>query len=242
MTSSSQEARTAGRSPARGSGLAQAAGREFSVSEAVGGPRGLVEAVLPGLLFVTWFTVTRDLQASLVAAVAAAVALLVVRLVTRGSVTQSLSGLVGVAICAWAAARTGQAADFYLPGFALNIVYAVVYALSTIRFPRIGPVPAWGPFPVLGLLIGPLVGEGLAWRRDPRRLQAYRRVTWLWVGMFVLRLVVQVPLYLADAVAALGVARLVMGVPLFALTAWLTWLVLRRVPVAAPAPGRAPAA
>lgn len=233
MTSSSQEA-PAGRSAARRSGLAQAAGQDFSLSEAVGGPRGIVEAVLPGLLFVGWFTVTRDLRISLVAAIGAAVLLLAVRLVTRSSVTQSASGLVGVGISAWAASRSGQAADFYLPGFALNVGYAAVYALSTVRFPRIGPVPAWGPFPVIGLLIGPLVGEGLAWRRDPRRLQAYRRVTWLWVAMFVLRLAVQVPLYLADAVAALGIARLVMGVPLFALTAWVTWLVLRRVPVAAP--------
>lgn len=220
--------------PARSTGLAQAGGEEFSVARAVGGPRGLVEAVLPGLLFVTWFTVTQDLRGSLVAAVGAACLLVLARLVTRSSVTQSLSGLVGVGICAWAAARTGEAADFYAPGFLLNAGYALIYALSTLRFPRIGPVPAWGPFPVIGLLIGPVVGEGLAWRSDPRRLRAYRQVTWLWVAMFVLRLVVQVPLYLAGAVGALGVARLVMGVPLFAFTAWLSWLVLRRVPLARP--------
>lgn len=226
--------RVASRPPARGTGLAQAAGDEFSLKEAIGGPRGVVEAVLPGLLFVSWFTVTRDLRSSLVAAVGAAVLLVAARLVTRSSVTQSLSGLVGVAICAWAASRTGEAVDFYTPGFLLNAGYALVYALSTVRFPRLGPVPAWGPFPVIGLLVGPLVGEGLAWRSDPRRLRAYRQVTWLWVAMFVLRLAVQVPLYLAGAVGALGAARLAMGVPLFAFTAWLTWLVLRRVPVAHP--------
>lgn len=229
MTSSSQEA-PAGSSPVRGSRLAQAAGEEFSLSEAVGGPRGLVEAVLPGLLFVVWFTVTRDLRDSLVAALAAAALLVVARLVTRSNATQALGGLVGVAVCAWAASRTGEAADFYLPGFALNGVYATAYALSTARLPKVGPLP------VMGLVIGPLVGEGLAWRRDPRRLQVYRRATWLWVAMFVLRLAVQVPLYLADAVAALGIARLVMGVPLFALTAWFTWLLLRRVPVTRAAP------
>ena len=227
MTSSSQEA-PAGSSPARRSRLAQTAGEEFSVSEAIGGPRGLLEAVLPGLLFVVWFTVTRDLRDSLVAAIAAAVLLVVARLVTRSNATQALGGLVGVAVCAWAASRTGEAADFYLPGFALNVGYGAVYALSTARLPKVGPLP------VIGLLIGPLVGEGLAWRRDPRRLRAYRLATWLWVVMFALRLAVQVPLYLADAVGALGIARLVMGVPLFALTAWFTWLVLRRVPVASP--------
>lgn len=233
MTSSSPDA-SAG-SPVRRSGLAQAAGDSFSIAEAVGGPRGLVEAVLPGLLFVVWFTATRELRGALVAAVGAAVLLVLARLVTRSNVTQAVGGLVGVAICAWAASRSGEAADFYLPGFALNVGYAAVYALSTAPLPKVGPLP------VMGLLIGPLVGEGLSWRRDPRRMQAYRRATWLWVAMFLLRLAVQVPLYLADAVAALGIARLVMGVPLFALTAWFTWLLLRRVPVTGAAPA-APAA
>lgn len=215
-------------------GLAQAAGEEFSLAEAVGGPRGVVEALLPGLLFVSWFTVTRDLDGALVAALGAAGLLVGARVVTGSNVSQAFAGAVGVAISAWAAARTGEAASYYLPGFLLNAGYAALYAASTLRYPRLGPVPAWGPFPVIGVLVGPLVGEGLAWRRDPARLRAYRQVTWLWVAMFVVRLVVQVPLYLADAVGALGAARLVMGVPLFALTAYLTWLVLRRVPPAQP--------
>ena len=47
--------------------------------------------------------------------------------------------------------------------------------------------------------------------------------------MFALRLGVEVPLYLAgqDALGALGVARLVAGVPLFALTLWFIWLLVR---------------
>jgi hypothetical protein len=167
--------------------------------------------------------------------VGAAGVLVAVRVVTRSTVGPAVSGLVGVGVCALVAARTGEAADFYLPGFLVNAGYAAGYAISTLRFPRIGPVPAWGPFPVVGLLVGPLVGEGLAWRRDPRRLRAYRQVTWLWVAMFVLRLAVQLPLYAAGMVGALGAARLAMGLPLFALTAWLSWLVLRAVPLAVPA-------
>ena len=47
--------------------------------------------------------------------------------------------------------------------------------------------------------------------------------------MFALRLAVEVPLYLTGAagVGALGVARLVLGLPLFALTAWFVWLLVR---------------
>ena len=50
----------------------------------------------------------------------------------------------------------------------------------------------------------------------------------MWAGLFSLRLAVQLPLYLAGAVVALGVARIAMGVPLFAIGIWLTWLLMRR--------------
>jgi hypothetical protein len=55
---------------------------------------------------------------------------------------------------------------------------------------------------------------------------------WLWVGLFFGRLAVQLPLYLAENVNALGIARLIMGYPLFIACAWGTWLVIKRVPVA----------
>ena len=37
----------------------------------------------------------------------------------------------------------------------------------------------------------------------------------------------QLPLYLTGAVVALGVARVAMGVPLFTVVIWLSWLILR---------------
>ena len=55
----------------------------------------------------------------------------------------------------------------------------------------------------------------------------------MWAGLFLLRLAVQVPLYFAGAVVALGVARTAMGLPLFALGIWLTWLMVRRTPAQA---------
>ncbi len=79
-------------------------------------------------------------------------------------------------------------------------------------------------------MIGLLTGEGLRWRHHPARLKAYQRITWLWAAMFALRLLVQLPLYFTDQVGALGVARLVMGVPFFALTVWLSWVILKAAP------------
>jgi hypothetical protein len=40
-------------------------------------------------------------------------------------------------------------------------------------------------------------------------------------------LAVQVPLYLAQATAALAATKLLMGVPLYAALLWLTWLMMR---------------
>ena len=53
------------------------------------------------------------------------------------------------------------------------------------------------------------------------------RASWIWVALFALRLAVQLPLYFADELVALGVAKTAMGFPVFALAAWLSYLVLR---------------
>ena len=59
-------------------------------------------------------------------------------------------------------------------------------------------------------------------------MRRYDAATWLWVGLFGARLAVQVPLYLDGSVGWLGTARLVMGIPLWALVLWLTWVLVRR--------------
>jgi hypothetical protein len=47
--------------------------------------------------------------------------------------------------------------------------------------------------------------------------------------MFVLRLGIQVPLYLAEQAAALAATKLLMGLPLYAAVLWVTWLMVRAV-------------
>ena len=56
--------------------------------------------------------------------------------------------------------------------------------------------------------------------------KAYTVITWLWMALFLLRLAVQVPLYLTNNVAALGVARLLMGIPFWALAIWVSYLII----------------
>ncbi|MGC5627153.1 DUF3159 domain-containing protein [Georgenia sp. Z1344] len=208
----------------RRSGLGQVVAEDFSLAESIGGVRGVVEAVAPGAVFVTAFVITRELTIPLVASLAVAVLLCAVRLVQRTPLTQALSGLLGVGIGVVWAWRSGQAEDFFAWGLYVNGAYALGLLIAILV--------RWAP---IGVLVELLKGRGMQWRTDPELAPLRRRyvaASWLWVGVFAARLAVQVPLYLSGEVAALGVARLVMGIPLFALAAWLTWALVRERPAA----------
>ena len=198
------------------------------VLRSAGGVQGIAESIVPGLVFLIAFTVTRELPLSLVAALASAAVFTVVRLVQRRPLTQALAGVVGVGISAWLANTTGKAEDFYLPGFLTNAAYILAMVLSI--------AVKW---PVAGLLFGFIRNEGVEWRKDPARVKAYRLGTWIIVAVLALRLIVQVPLYLAgtDGLAALATTRLIMGAPLYILGVWIAWLVTRPAPAQAEAGG-----
>ena len=211
-------------------GVRALAGDEFSVAEAVGGWRGVVESGLPGLLFVVVFLVTRELTPALVVSVAAALAAVVLRLVQRTPPTQAFGGVLGIGIGAFWAWRTGDAENFFAWGLWVNVAWGLG-ALISILVGR----------PAVGIVVSLLRGEPMTWRTDARTDPAaaalkrrYTLATWIWVAVFGGRLAVQLPLYLqgTDAVGWLGTAKLVMGVPLFAVGLWLTWLLVgpRRAP------------
>jgi hypothetical protein len=172
----------------------------------------IVDTSLPTVAFLIAYLLTgSQLRPSLVAAVAAGLVVAALRAIRRESVRHIFSGFLGVAIAAWLANRTGRAEDFFLPGLLLNLGYAAAFAVSAlIRQPLVG----------LGIRV--MTGDGGEWRAfEPLRRAAYR-ATWLWAGLFTLRVVVQVPLYLGGFVEALGVAKLALGFPLFLLGAFAT--------------------
>lgn len=195
------------------------------LAEAVGGPLGMAETALPAVAFVVAYAVSgSDTDISAAVAVGLAIVLAIARLVKRESPRHALSGLIGVAFAAFIAARSGRAENFFLPGLLLNAAYAGAFVISiAVRWP------------LVGVIVGQLDGEGNGWRDDPRRTRSFVRATWLWAGLFLVRLAVQTPLYLAGAVFALGVARTAMGLPLFAFGLWLTWLMVRRNAASLPA-------
>jgi hypothetical protein len=181
--------------------------------QALGGWRGTVEAATPILAFlaVWWwrgeFVGDDDaLRQSLVAAGAVMVVLVVVRVAQRQTLQHVFSGVIGLAIAAVLALRTGNASDVFLPGILYNLVLAVAFGLSVVL--------RW---PVLGLAYGALTGDVTGWRSRPEVVRLFQRLTAVFVASYALRVVVQLPLYLAGSVTVLGIAKLVMGWPLLAL-------------------------
>ena len=191
-------------------------GERPSALEALGGPLGIGESVVPPIAFVTAYTISGEAATSAWIAVAMGAVLALARIVRGQTPQYALAGLLGVGLAAFIVSRTGRAEDFFVPGLLANAGYALGCLVSIVV-----------RYPAVGLAVGSLRGEGTGWRSDVGRLRAYSRATWIWVGIFSLRLAVQLPLYLAGAVVALGTARVAMGIPVFAIGLWLTWLVLR---------------
>ena len=216
---------------AASSGITRNERGHIDLMKAVGGTRGLAESLLPGFVFLAVFVIVRSLPVAVVGAVAVAAVFTIWRLVQRQSVVQAFSGLVGVGICAWFSDTTGRALDYYVPGFWINVV-SIVVVLGSI-------LARW---PVAGVVFGFIRGENVEWRSHPLRLRAYLIGSWIILALFALRLAVQLPLYFADNVVALGITRLLMGVPLYALALWLAWVISRPAAVAPAGATDAPAA
>ncbi len=204
------------------------------LSDALGGVRGMLEAAVPTIAFTVIFLTQHDLRLAIIVSLACAGVLLVVRIVQRSSVQFVLNALVGIgigALFAWRAARGGgdegdQALAYFLPGLLYNLGYAVVMVFTiAIRWP------------LVGFIVGSVAGDPTAWHEDRHVVRLCSRLTWLLALPCVVRVAVQGPIYLAgrngwwstdSAVAALGVAKLVMGWPLqVAALALMVWLLTR---------------
>ncbi len=201
--------------------IGQLENEEFSLKESIGGMRGAVESLLPGLVFVVAYVITRDLTTTLVLAGGIAVIFLFVRLLQRTPITQAFAGLLGVAIGVVWAAMSGRAENYFAWGIITNLVFFTIFLLSIIV-----------RRPLVAVLIKLLYGLPDDWKTtEDGRVLAKRsmQASWVWVAVFGIRLAAQVPLYFGEHIVALGTVKLVLGLPLFALGGWLTWVLLRGV-------------
>jgi len=193
------------------------------ILSAFGGKKGLIDAGFPAIVFLISFNITKDLWNSLIASIIISAILTIVRLAMKDTIQHALSGFIGTLISAWFANRTGNPSDVFVPKMLTNLGYGLVYLIANIA--------GW---PILGVLLGPILGENFAWRKDAARKAAYIRASWIWVALFFGRLIVQFPIYLSDNVNLLGTVNLAMGMPLFFATVYGSWMVLKNVPATIP--------
>lgn len=149
------------------------------------------------------------------AAFAAGVVLAGIRLAKGRRPAGVALGLLGVVVAALIVLHTGRAADFFLLQIASNAASALAWVASiTVRWP------------LLGVIVGLALGQKTRWRQDPDLLRGYSRASWVWVAQYLVRLAVFIPLYRADEVVALGIARALTWVPVVVCVA-LSWPVMR---------------
>jgi hypothetical protein len=199
------------------------------LAKAFGGVRGIVEAAVPTIAFTLSWILTEDLKTSLIISISLSVVLLLVRVLQRSTPQFVINSLIGIAIGAFFASRSGDAKDYFLPGILWNAGYSVAMLLSIVT--------RW---PVVGFLIGSVTGDPTAWHKDRGVVKLCSRLTWMLLLPCVVRVAVQLPVWLFgggdEAVAALGLAKIVMGWPLqiAALAAMLWVLGKGRTPIKSP--------
>ena len=189
-----------------------------SLADLLGGRRAAIDATIPAAGFlVGWLASGQSIWIGSGVAVLGAVVVSGWRLRRGDRPRAVLFGLLGVCVAALIALRTGRAEDFFLLQLLSNAASALAWIISI--------VVRW---PLLGIVVGGVLGQRTRWRRDPALLRAYSRGSWVWVCQYVLRVAVFVPLYAAGQTVALGVARIALTWPLIAACLAVSWWVIRR--------------
>jgi hypothetical protein len=192
--------------------------RQESLAELLGGRGGAVDASLPPVAFVAgWLLAGQSIAVGAGAAIACGVVIGAVRLSRGERPRAAVVSVALVVIAALVALYTGRAEDFFLIQLLSNAASALAWAASIVI--------RW---PLLGVVVGVVVGQRTRWRRDPDLLRAYSVASWAWVGQYVVRVLVFGALWLSGQVLALGVARAVLTWPLQAVCLAVSWWLLRR--------------
>ncbi|MFC4497782.1 DUF3159 domain-containing protein [Streptomyces ovatisporus] len=194
---------------------------EAALFDAFGGVRGLVETTVPGLVFITMFTINKDIHAAALTALALSAAMGLFRLIRKDTVKHAFSGVFGVAFGVLFAMMTGDAKAFYLPGMLYTLGLALAYLIT-----------AAAGVPLLGLVLGPVFKENLSWRkRNPGRKKAYTKASYAWGFILLGKCAILFPMYLSGADATrFGWVTVALKIPPFLLAVYLTWIFLAKAP------------
>jgi hypothetical protein len=193
----------------------------------IGGVRGIIESVVPTLIFLVLHLILNDVVISTLIPVGVALVFVVARAGTRSPMSSAITGAVILGVTAVLAIVTNKAENNFIPGIVLNSVFVVAFLVSILV--------RW---PLVGVIVSMLLGERAeGWRGVPRQRRALTIATWVWVVMYAIRVIIEVPLYLVANASGLAIAKLILGIPLYAIVLLASWLLIRSVfPVEPAAP------
>jgi Protein of unknown function (DUF3159) len=186
------------------------------ISDAIGGPRGMLDTGIPAVIFVV-VNAASSLTPAIFAALGFGVLLVALRLARKQPIQQALAGFVGIGIAAFVASRTHSAKGFFLPGILYQAVLAVAAVVSLLL-----------RRPLIGYVMAAIDARYAHWRSSPKLLRAMSQGTIIWGLVFLFRAVVQGLLYLADRPGWLAAVQLAQGWPLFAAALAATYALARR--------------
>jgi hypothetical protein len=193
------------------------------VAGQLGGVRGMVESSVPVVVFVL-VNIVWSLTPALIAAVVVGLGIAAYRLARRQPVRHAINGLFGIAVGAFIAWRTGEAKAFYLPGILLTLGYGVALVGSVLaRRPLVGWL--WSVVADKG---------GTRWYREEGLRRTFGWLTVVWAAVFAAKFVVNMWVYFADGLtddqklSILGVMRIALGAPPYAVLLALTIWAVRR--------------
>ncbi|QUQ69576.1 DUF3159 domain-containing protein [Kutzneria sp. CA-103260] len=191
--------------------------REETFAQLLGGRGAALDATLPSIAFVAgWLLTNHSVGWGALIAVGVAVAVGVVRLIRGDKIRAVLVGAFVVSVAALVAMYTGRAIDFFLVQLLSNAASGLAFVVSwAVRWP------------LLGVIIGALLGQRTRWRQDPDLLRAYGRATLVYALQYVLRVLVFGYLWWQDDVVASGIARVALSWPLYVVMLAPTWWAFR---------------
>lgn len=190
----------------------------------LGGVRGALETVLPPLVFVTVYlalggTGSRALGWAVGTAIALALVFTIWRLLEHKHPARAVGSMLLVVVSGYIAGRTGSAADFFWPRVLLNAASGLAFVVANLV--------RW---PLIGVILGPLAGTRMRWRKDPDLLRAYSLASWPWALLNFIRALLL--LFFIDgnrlwALAASGAFFYALTI-LAVLSSW--WIIKRTLP------------
>lgn len=192
-----------------------------SLLNSLGGWLGIVESIIPTVAFGIAFSISQSVLISIAVSGGLSLIFIVRQLISKAPVSQAVAGLAVLGISAFFALRPGaENCDYFVWGLLTNVSYGAVMLVSVLV--------RW---PIIGLLVGLLKDQSISWKKDKALVRRFNSVTLMWVGLFATRLSFELPIYFAPVcdAHALSIVKTILGVPLYAVVLWLTWLSLRSV-------------